>query len=123
MQGILTTTATSTDSSKKRAKVAEVATVSSSNGKPQLRLDLALPPPEEFGGQQAEDEKKEGARSPQHTCGRASADHFLRPPLAMSPTKQQDQLQRERLELLGKKTNARGHYSVHKSATSYFIRR
>ena len=86
--------------SKKRAKLEE--TNGNGNGKPQLRLDLALPPPEEFG-QQASD-MSAVVISPIHTCGRTSADHFLRPQSALSPTKQQDQLQRKRLELLGKKT-------------------
>ena len=80
-------------SSKKRAKTATAAV------KPQLRLDLAsVPPPEEFDTENLGHNLPLGDltslhHSPIHTCGRK---------MPVSPKHHsEDQLQRDRLELLG----------------------
>ena len=83
--------ATST-ASKKRAKL-DISSVA----KPHLRLDLtSVPPPEEFDTvphDLVEEEDLTGLHhSPIHTCGRKTP---------ASPKHAQEQLQRDRLELLG----------------------
>jgi hypothetical protein len=99
-------------SMKKRAKL-DNKNPGISDAKPQLKLDLAaspaasatLPPPEEFGN---------NGHSPKHTCGRGHGSHGTSSNITRalpildvtSPLRgqnQQEQLQRDRLELLGTK--------------------